>query len=227
MQNKDKLREALKQYKKENYCVRSWLEYEKELRNLVGKITDYINTNNVVIDAVVPILRGGNIPATYLAYLFDVLLILPVQYKYFFVDNKCQLRRLRGIEKSMIFKTNPTFLLVEGNHCYGNQARHAAADIKKIFPKCKIIYGASNMDYNYQDVVKDADVCFYGRITNDCKELSVAECKKMGVEYKRELLFPWENVAEEWEIVEIKQHPYKNLKDIMKNSILVQEFDLN
>ncbi len=227
MQEKDKLKNALKKYKKSSYYVRSWIEYEKEFRCLVEKITDYVKENKVTIDAVVPILRGGNIPATFLAFILDVLVILPVQYKYFFVKDKCELRRLMTISKDLIFRKDPTFLLIEGNHCYGNQARHAASDIKEAFPKCKIIYGASNMDYNYQHVVKDADVCFYGRLTNDCKELSVEECKKLGLEYKREPLFPWENVAEEWEIIELKQYPYKNLKKIMKKSVLVQEFDLS
>ncbi len=134
---------------------------------------DYVKENNIQIDVVVPILRGGNIPATYLAYTLGVLQILPVQYKYFFIDGKkCELRRISAIKKEGVYKDNPTFLLVEGNHCYGNQAKYAARDLKKTFPNCKIIYAASNMDYNYQNVVEDAEVSFYGSLTNCCKELS-------------------------------------------------------
>ncbi len=227
MQDSNKLKDTLKKYKKSNYHIRSWTEYEKELKNLTQKITTYIKENNITIDAIVPILRGGNIPATFLAYILDILIILPVQYKYFFTNGKCQLRRIIGINKKLVFKKNPTFLLVEGNHCYGNQAHHAAADLKKKFPKCRIIYVASNMDYNYQDAVKDADICFYGRLTNDCKELTDKECKKLEIENQKELLFPWENISEEWEIITLKQHPYHNLQKIIKNSTLIQEFDLN
>ncbi len=227
MQDNNLLKEALKKYKKSSYYVQSWSEYNLELTKLTNKITAYIHKNKVTVDAVVPILRGGNIPGTFLAYILDILTILPVQYKYFFINNKCELRRIIGINKEQVFKENPTFLLIEGNHCYGNQAKFAAQDLKSAFPKCRIIYGASNMDYKYQDVVKDADVSFYGNLTNCCKELTDEECKKLGIEYKKELLFPWEKIDEEWEIVEKKQHQYVNVSEIIKNSTLVAEYDLS
>jgi hypothetical protein len=223
MEDKDLLKESLKRYKKENYVVQSWSEYQEEIDKLTEKVVDYVNKNKVVIDAVVPILRGGNIPATFLAYTLGVLNILPVQYKYFFPTGKCELRKLLGINKEMIYKENPVFLLVEGNHCYGNQAKYAA---KEAFPNCRIIYAASNMDYNYQNVVKDAEVSFYGNLTNCCKELTDEQCEEMGIEYKRELMFPWEKVDEEWHIVELKQHQYNDLEEIKEQSILVAEYDL-
>ena len=228
MEDKNLLKEALKKYNKDIYYVLSWTEYQKELNNLTKKIVDYVNKNQIYIDAVVPILRGGNIPATYLAYTLSILQILPVQYKYFFIDGKrCELRRLSTIKREDIYKDNPTFLLIEGNHCYGNQAKYAAKDLKTTFPNCRIIYGASNMDYNYQDVVKDAEVSFYGSLTNACKELSDKECEALGLEYKKEPLFPWEKVDEEWEIAELKQHKYNNLKEIQENSELIAEYDLS
>jgi len=228
MQDKQLLKEALKKYNKDDYYILSWDEYQSELDTLTKKIVEYVNKNKINIDAVVPILRGGNIPATYLVYTLSVLHILPVQYKYFFIDKKrCELRRLFTIKKESIHKDNPTFLLIEGNHCYGNQARYAAKDLKSTFPNCRIIYGASNMDYNYQDVVKDAEISFYGSLTNACKELTNKECESLGLEYKKELIFPWEKVNEEWEIVELKQHKYNNLEEIQANSKLVAEYDLS
>jgi hypothetical protein len=82
------------------------------------------------------------------------------------------------------------------------------------------------MDYNYQNVVKDAEVSFYGNLTNCCKELTDEQCEEMGIEYKRELMFPWEKVDEEWHIVELKQHQYNDLEEIKEHSILVAEYDL-
>lgn len=226
MQDKDLLKEALSKYKKSNYYVQSWSEYSQELAKLTDKIARYVNDKSVNIDAVVPILRGGNIPGTFIAYSLNILTILPVQYKYFFVKDKCELRRIYGINKGLIYREAPVFLLIEGNHCYGNQAKYAAAELKAAFPKCRIIYGASNMDYNYQNVVKDAEVSFYGNLTNFCKELSDEECKKLNIEYKREVLFPWEKIEEEWEIIEKKQHKYVNLEEIKKHSSLVAVYDL-
>ncbi len=226
MQDQNLLRDALKKYKKSNYYIQDWLEYSKELQKLTDKVVTYVQANQLNVDAVVPILRGGNIPATFIAYALDVLTILPVQYKYFFVGKKCELRKMFGINRDVILRKNPTFVLIEGNHCYGNQAKYAARDLKLAFPKCRIIYGASNMDYNYQDVVKDAEVSFYGNLTNCCKELTDEECRKLGLEYKRELLFPWERIDEEWKIIEMKQHEYMNVKEIISQSALVAEFDL-
>jgi hypothetical protein len=226
MQDQNLLNEALKKYDKKNYVVQSWSEYEVELGKLTKKVVNYVCKNQLTVDAVVPILRGGNIPGTFLAYALDILTITPVQYKYFFTKGKCELRKLTGINVAQIHRKNPAFVLVEGNHCYGNQAKYAAQDLKKAFPECRIIYGASNMDYKYQDVVKDAEVSFYGNLTNCCKELSDEECQKLGIEYKRELLFPWEKIDEEWEIVELKQHKYANLEEIKSHSTLVAEYSL-
>ena len=227
MQDKDLLKDALKKYKKSDYYNLSWEEYQKELDALTKKVVDYVKENKIVIDAVVPILRGANIPATYLAYTLGVLQTLPVQYKYFFIDGKkCELRRISSIKKEDVHKDNPIFLLVEGNHCYGNQAMYAARDLKKTFPNCTIIYAASNMDYNYQDAVKDADVSFYGSLTNTCKELTDEQCEELGVPYKGEPMFPWEHKKEEWDIIELKQFQYNNLEEIRKNSELIAEFDV-
>lgn len=226
MQDKDLLKDALKRYKRENYHVQSWSEYSQELSKLTDKVVAYIKENNITVDAVVPLLRGGNITATFLAYALDVLVILPVQYKYFFVEGKCELRRIHPINKDLVFKKDPVFLLIEGNHCYGNQAKYAAADLKAAFPECRIIYGASNMDYNYQEVVKDAEVSFYGNLTNCCKELTDEQCQELGLEYKKELIFPWEKVEEEWDIIEMKQRKYMNLNEIKNNSSLVAEYEL-
>ncbi len=224
----DDLKQALKKYKKENYYVRSCQEYyDNELKPLVNKVARYVKDNNIKVDVVVPILRGGNVPATFLAYALDVLQIIPVQYKYFFTKTTCELRRILSFNTHAVQKENPTLLLVEGNHCYGNQAKHAAKDLRELYPKSRIIYAASNMDYNHQDVVKDADATFYGRLTNDCKELTEAECKKLNLTYNKELLFPWENVDEEWAIVELKQHKYSNVSQLQTNSTLVKTFDLS
>lgn len=226
MQDPDLLKETLKKYKKENYHVMSWSEYEPELNKLTEKVVNYVKQNNLQVDVVVPILRGGNIPATYIAYALSVLTIIPVQYKYFFVPGKCELRRLLTLNKQSIAKEDPVILLVEGNHCYGNQAKYAAKDLKETFPKSRIIYGASNMDYKYQNVVTDAEVSLYGNLTNCCKELTDEECQKLGIEYKQELIFPWEKIEEEWEIVELKQHKYSNVDKLRDSSPLVAEYPL-
>ena len=106
MQDQNLLRDALKKYKKSNYYIQDWLEYSKELQKLTDKVVTYVQANQLNVDAVVPILRGGNIPATFIAYALDVLTILPVQYKYFFVGKKCELRKMFGINRDVILRKN-------------------------------------------------------------------------------------------------------------------------
>lgn len=228
MQDLNLLKETLKKYKKENYHVQTWDEYYPELESLMSKVMSHVKQNKLTVDVVVPILRGGNIPATFLACALQVLVIRPVQYKYFFVSGKCELRRLLSLDPQLITQTDPTILIVEGNHCYGNQAKYAVKDLRASFPQSNLIYAASNMDYKYQQVVEDANAVFYGRLTNCCKELSDQECEQHGLinGYKTELLFPWEHIDEEWEIIEQKQTSYSNVEELRLNSPLVAEYPL-
>lgn len=84
------------------------------------------------------------------------------------------------------------------------------------------------MDYKYQHVVDAANVSFYGRLTNCCKELSDQECEQYGIVngYKSELLFPWEHIDEEWDIVEKNQTRYSNVEELRLASPLVAEFEI-
>lgn len=49
----------LSKYKKEDFKHVSWEEYGKTLDKLYKKVNKYIRKENIKIDAVIPILRGG------------------------------------------------------------------------------------------------------------------------------------------------------------------------
>ena len=217
--------------KKSDIYKLGWNEYfEKELKVLAKKVLDYVKENNIKIDAVVPLLRGGNIPATYLAYKLNILRIVPVQYKYFFKENVANLIEIQKLNEKLFDKdAKLTFLLVEGNHCYGTSAVYAAKGLKKQFPNCKIIYAASNMDYNYKNVVdKYAKACFYGGLNNDCEELSKEKCIELGIDPDKIIIFPWENEDEEWiTFGEMKQFPFKDAKETEKKSKFMKSFNLD
>jgi hypoxanthine phosphoribosyltransferase len=154
------------------------------MEKLYKQINTYIKKNNITIDAVVPILRGGGFLGTYLTYKFRSLTILPIQYKYFFSDNNtAELRRISSSPKKNMFnKKNPVFLTVEGDQCFGNTVIHTIKDLKKMFPDCRIIHVADCLDYYYRDSVKkDVLKIFYGQYTNHCEKLSEQECKKRGI----------------------------------------------
>jgi len=214
---------------KQQIIKMTWDEYFKKELNILGdKVEKYLKKNNVKIDAVVPLLRGGNIPGTYLAYRLNILKIVPVQYKYFFEDGLAELRQMQKVNEELFEKdAKTTFLLVEGNHCFGISASYAAKGLKKQFPNCQIIYATSNMDYHYQDVVKDAEVSFCGRLQNDCEESNEQECKKLGLPYKEYNIFPWENVDEELTTMKMEQYQFSDTKEAKNKSEFCESFDLS
>jgi hypothetical protein len=217
--------------KKSDIFKLGWDEYfEKELDVLAGKVLGYIKENKIKIDAVVPLLRGGNIPGTYLAYKLNILRIVPVQYKYFFKGKVANLVQIQKVDESLFDKDGElTFLLVEGNHCYGSSAKYAAKGLKEQFPNCKIIYAASNMDYNYRDAVKEyAEVSLYGGLNNDCEELGREKCVELGIDFDKVVIFPWENEDEEWiTFGEFKQFPFGDGEETEKRAKLMEEFNLD
>lgn len=211
---------------KESLKRNSWEEFGKGCEKIYKKIFDYTQENNVKIDAIVPILRGAMTLGSFLAYKLKILRILPVQYKYFFVgENKAELRQILFTPTKENLKIeNPTFLLVEGDQCFGNTVLTAIKDLKKEFPGCKILHCADCVDYKYKDVVKDAESCFYGRYTNHCEELSKEECDKAGIPYESTIA-PWENEEEEKATIEGKQFIYDDLEEVKENSKKKMEID--
>jgi hypoxanthine phosphoribosyltransferase len=209
----------LTKYKKEDFRRLSWNEYERTLQNLCRQVGRYLAKKHLKVDAIVPIQRGGAVPANYLSYKLKILRMLPVQYKYFYVKGgKMQLRRLSAIRKGDVDGKAPAFLVVEGNHCFGITAQTAINDIKKTFPRSKIIYAADHGDYSYREM-KSVYASFYGKLTNETRALTAAQCKAKKVE-NGSFLFPWENFDEEWDTVNAKQYKYQDLDESVKRSRL-------
>lgn len=203
---------SLAKYYRKDFKILTWGQYGKILEDLCKKVKSYVGRKKIKIDAVVPILRGGAFPGGFLAHRLHLLRILPVQYKYFFVDGKIKLKRLLDVPKANL-PEKPTFLLVENNHCFGLTATTAAKNLKKKFPGCRIIYAADTMDYSYAKN-SFADVLFYGRYTNDTKKLTATQARKLGID-PRLWVYPWEIPKEEWTTVQGKQFEYADVKSFV------------
>jgi hypothetical protein len=201
----------LNKYRKEDFRPVSWEEFGKTSEELHKKVEKYVKVNKIKIDAVVPILRGGAFPGTYLAYRLNLLRILPVQYKYFFRGDKMDLKLILPLPKVEL-PESPVFLVVESNHCFGLTAQTAINDIRAGFPKCRIIYAAYHLDYSYQKM-EGVEAVFYGKLTNETKALSKEECEKLNI-FPLSYIFPWENIEEEWITVEGKQFKYGDLEKV-------------
>lgn len=204
------------EYSREDFLRITWNEYGQTLDALFGKVYKYVRENGIKIDAIVPLLRGGNFPGTFLAFKMKMLRIVPVQYKYFFRDGKVQLRKLLGFPEYVSFDHPPVFLLVENNHCFGQASQTAARDLKEKFAESKILYAADHMDYSYQKN-SYADEIFYGKLTNETRTLDKMEAKKLGLSSDIHL-FPWEEYDEEATKVQAKQYEYENMEEVIRNS---------
>lgn len=213
----------LTKYHKRDFKKLTWSVYTKTLDILYHKVSQYLEKERIQIDAVVPILRGGAFPGIYLAYKLHLLSVLPVQYHYSFRKSKVKLKRLLDFpHKSLGLPKKPNFLLVEGNHCFGITAQTAINDLEKTFPDCKILYAADHMDFSYQKI-KNVEAVFYGKLTNETRALSKAECIKKGIENPLSLfLFPWENLEEEWTTVQGKQFKYRDIKALEKGKLKIE-----
>ena len=207
----------LAKYKKSDFKRVSWNEYGRILDALYARLKRHLEANKVKIDAVVPILRGGAFSGTYLAYRLGMLKVLPVQYKYFYSGGKGPLKRLLSFPKTAIGKRDPTFLLVENNHCFGATAANAAKDLQKAFPGCRIVYAAAYMDYSFRNAV-DASVSLHGKYTNETRALTAAQCRAKGIEANTLNLFPWESKEEEWKMVSEKQFEYADLDEVFSRA---------
>jgi hypoxanthine phosphoribosyltransferase len=215
---------GMSKYSEKDFRKISWGEYGELMEKVAEEVKDYINREDIKFDAIVPILRGGATLANYLSYKLNVLRILPVQYKYFFVDKgKAELRQILFTPQKEMFENTPTFLLVEGDQCFGNTVINAAKDLKEVFPDCKIVRVADVADYSYKDAAKDyVDKMFAGRYTNHCEELTEGECKKLNIEGAT--ISPWENFEEEIATMEQREHNYVDGEAVKKQSKFKQEF---
>jgi hypoxanthine phosphoribosyltransferase len=200
-------------YEKKDLVKISWNEFDKYVQKIKNEIEHYLNSNNLKIDVVVPILRGGGIPAIKLALEFKVVRILPYQYKYFNKSGNAELKKIYDSKFSQLInfkKKNPVVLVVEGNHSTGTIANNVISDIKAQLPNSKIIYAALAKDYFYKDAVKNVDFTVAGYYTNENRKLSKDACKKLKVIFEDVYIFPWESYEEELAMLNNTEFEYNS-----------------
>jgi hypoxanthine phosphoribosyltransferase len=185
----------------------SWREIERDIDKIKNKLDNYLKKEGIVIDTIIPILRGGGIPANILSHKYNVLKIIPVQYKYF-SDKKTIIKELLKLDLKKL-KNSKNILVVEGNHSTGTIANKIVSEIKKKLSKSKIIYVSLTKDYSFKDKVK-ADFSVEGRFTNENRNLSKAECKKLKIPFSKVYVFPWESIEEE--LSELNQESYNYIR---------------
>ena len=207
-----------KPYSKKDFIKISWNDLEKHITKIYKTVSRYLQVNNSSIDAIIPILRAGSIPATQLAYKFSILRMLPIQYKYLCNNKKVSIKKILKFNPQLIvnFPKNPACLLVvECNHSTGTIAKRAIKDIKNKFPNAKIIYVSITRGYYYKDVINHVDFTTFALYTNENKKLSKEQCKKLKIKHDKTYLFPWEDINEELAMLNDKEWAYQGKDDFI------------
>lgn len=188
-------------YTEEDLDMVSWERIDEFIDKIYGDVSEYLKKNNLSIKYIVPILRGGGIPALKLSHMFDVVNILPIQLKYnaktSLIEKKISLDDYENIKE---VSDNEVILLVEGNHCTGRTANIACKSVKEKFGEnVKVIYVSLTRDYTYKDSVEGTVFTTWAWTTNESKRLTKEECEKLNIDYHKVSVYPWENAKEELE----------------------------
>lgn len=185
-------------YTEKDLDLISWKRIDEFVNKIYKDIYEFLSKNDLKIKYIIPIMRGGGIPAVIFSHLFNVIDMLPIQLKYNYetkkIDKKIDLEYVSNTQIS----DNECILLVEGNHVTGKTANMAVDLIRKKFGEnVKIIYVSLTRDYTYRNSVNNVCYTTWAMTTNETKELSQDECKKLNINYSLVSVYPWENIKEE------------------------------
>ncbi len=180
------------QYQAQDFKPMTYELLDTSVRKIHQDINAFLARENLRIKYVVPILRGGGIPGTLLAYFFGIIDMLPIQVK---SGARKQLFETKlGFDYNVKLAPDECILLVDGNHATGktaNLARKMIAD--KLGADVKIIYACVTQDYAHRDRVDGVIFETRALYTNETKALSPDECAQVGVDYAPVYLYPWED----------------------------------
>ena len=65
-------------YTKKDLDLISWERIDSFLENIYKEVNNYLNSNNLSIKYIAPIMRGGGVPAIKLSHMFNVIDMLPI-----------------------------------------------------------------------------------------------------------------------------------------------------
>ena len=216
---------TIEEYSADEFVQLTWTQYGKILDNLYKKILTYSKKHKTVFDIIVPILRGGGVLGTFLAGKLKILRIVPVQYKYFIHGKQVYLKKLLPLSSNLKLKANANILVAENCYCFGTTTKAVIEEIKAKYPKAKIYVAADRMDYVYRKI-KSAEAVFYGEYNNDCKKLTLKQCKQLKID-PTQFYYPWETLDEEIAACQLKQYKYKDLIEAEKDAKTYARFDFS
>jgi hypothetical protein len=193
--------------RKEDLRSLSYAEFGQLLDVLVRNVRTTCQERGIRIDAVAPILRSGAVPGCHLASKFGVTVVLPLQYKHTH-DASGGVRSYGEPIMPDGIPPHATILLTDANTVTGEIARRAAADIRAVFPVCRIIFASVMLDISVKTLA-GIDSLIWVRHTNERRTLSRDAARRAGIP-DDVYIFPWEDLDEQWNEIQAAQsisHP--------------------
>lgn len=178
----------------------SWQEYHDAAIRIAKDIDKFCAENNLCIDSIIPIMRGGGVLAIHLSHLLKIFTLSPCQYKYTEIDGHYIPVCLYEADLSKLALKDKCFLVKEGNHVSGGTAQLCVNSILNSVPDAKILYCALSRDASQVKKMKGTYFETQGMLSNELREFSEEYCKEHGIRYKL-TVFPWELIEEEYQEV--------------------------
>ncbi len=117
-------------YTEKDLDLISWERIDNFINKIYEDVDKYLKINNLTIKYIVPIMRGGGVPAIKLSHMFNVIDMLPIQLKHNHEAHSIDTKIGLDYVKNNTINENECILLVEGNHVTGETANIAVNIIR-------------------------------------------------------------------------------------------------
>jgi hypothetical protein len=176
--------------------VLSYTEFGRLLDVLTANVVSACTAQHLRVDVVAPILRSGGITGCHLASKLGVTAMMPLQYKHTY-DPACPIRRQFGMPTLTAEPHDSiVILMADTNTVTGEVARHAARDLRMKWPASTILFASVILDLSIEQL-PDVDVLISAERSNERRTASAEDALRIGASNDI-LVFPWEDVEEQW-----------------------------
>ncbi len=172
-----------------------WQEFESLVDILIENIKTYFTAHNEKTDIIAPLMRTGGIIGGILSVKLDVVITLPVQFKYSY--HPTTIHQIFEVP-DLLVDTGKTMniILCEGNTSSGSIATKAAASIKEKYPQAKVYLATLTKVYGGPEKLDGIEEIFYGVMTDENFKADPETQTELNLR-KGITVFPWENADEE------------------------------
>lgn len=177
----------------DDFVHMTWEEYQSHINRVYLELNGFMKSNGITVDYIIPVIRGGAVPAISLSYLLKIVPIGVLQLKHDYSKSSIDVisNFLPDIPKGTKY-----VLLVDGYHASGRTSYMAYDMIRSALPDVGILYVTLGRDVGYRENKRDFVFSYSAFYSNECGVIPKEESEREGVLTKY-TLFPWEVLEDE------------------------------